>query len=335
MQPAPEVSVVVRSYNRIPTLCRLLEALLDQRHAAFEIVVVEQSTGVPVDAAQRLAELARDPRVRVIRRPPLGGSRARNVGVRLARGELLLFIDDDDMPVGTDWIAAHVACYADPRCLGVTGRQMNHAEDHPSPWYARRAQSRCMGFMPLLWLPTTYVRHNHRVAPVQAVHGTNGSLRRSAVARFGGWDEDTTVEDETSFALRALPALRPGEFFAFEPGPVVLRGLDVAGGLAKRYVSAARFFTRLLDFVHTILGRYMPCRVALLYPAYLVVLYGWTVGWVWTEAHMYRGSFARKLLATLWFTLQLPWLVPSTALASRRKRQGPMTPDRMVATSEP
>lgn len=329
MQPQPSVSVVIRSFNRLPSLCRLLEVLLDQRYPDFELVVIEQSTWTPPELVDRLAELARDPRLRMLHHPPLGGARARNFGVRAARGEILLFIDDDDLPVGRDWITAHVAHYADPLCLGVTGRQMNHAQDNPSPRYARRALTRCMGLMPLLKLPTTYVRHERRVAPVEAVHGTNGSLRRCAVERFGGWDEDVTVEDETSFALRAAPLLRPAEYFAFEPGPVVLRGLDVPGGLAKRYVTASRFFSRLLDFVHTVLGRYMPWRVALLYPAYLVVLYGWTVGWVWTEARRHRGSTLSRLAGSLWFTLQLPWLVPVTIITSLRKRQDAMTAARL------
>ena len=36
----PRVSVVIRSYNRLPALCRLIETLLGQRHDSFEIVVV-------------------------------------------------------------------------------------------------------------------------------------------------------------------------------------------------------------------------------------------------------------------------------------------------------
>ena len=40
----PRVSLVIRSYNRLPVLAALVEQLLRQRHDAFEIVVVEQST---------------------------------------------------------------------------------------------------------------------------------------------------------------------------------------------------------------------------------------------------------------------------------------------------
>src|SRR6185437_3754648 len=114
---APRVSIIVRSYNRLPALNELLRALLAQVHDSFEVVVVEQSTDRPEPAAAELAELARDPRLRVLTFPPLGGPGARNAGVRAARGELFVFIDDDDLPVGTDWVSRHEAACADPRCL--------------------------------------------------------------------------------------------------------------------------------------------------------------------------------------------------------------------------
>lgn len=330
MIAAPLVSIVVRSFNRLPTLCELLRALLDQRHDSFEIVVIEQSIDIPAAAAARLAELAQDPRIRLIYRPPLGGPGARNAGVRAARGEILMFIDDDDVPVGNDWISAHLANYADPRCMGVSGRQYYGPDDEPSPLYVRRARTRCMGFMPLLMLPTTYARHGARILPVDVVHGTNGSLRRSVVERFGGWDEDTTIEDEASFALRVQASKHPDEYFAFDPNPRVIRGLDVPGGLEKRFVTPGRFFMRLLDFVHTILSRYRPIRVVLLYPIYLAVAYGWTIGWIWAVAH-YHQTWPSRLLASLVFTVETPFHIIRAAIWSASKRQMPMTPDRMRA----
>ena len=107
-----DASIVVRSYNRLPALCELLEALLaqDAPGVAFEIVVVEQSTQPPAPAvAARLAELAADPRVRVLRRPPLGGAGARNEGVRATRGRIVLLMDDDDLPGGPTRTASRSA----------------------------------------------------------------------------------------------------------------------------------------------------------------------------------------------------------------------------------
>lgn len=303
----PQVSIVVRSYNRVPALCTLLEQLLAQRHDSFEIVVVEQSTEVaPADAA-RLAAIAEDPRVRLLEHPPLGGARARNVGVEATRGEIVLFIDDDDLPEGDGWIAAHLANYDDERCLGVSGRQKLGPDDAgPGGLYARLAYRRCLRFSPLLKLPWTYVRHGRRKVPVDAVHGTNGSIRRSAYERFGGWDVDTRIEDEASFGFRAVRLKGADEYFAFDPRPVVIRGLDVPGGLAKRFMSAGVYYERFLDFVHHIVGRYHPVRVRVLYPFYVASVAAWTIGWVWDDSKRY-DTVLKRLGGTLAFVPAVPY----------------------------
>lgn len=301
----PQVSVVVRSYNRVGLLCRLLDALLAQDHPGFEIVVVEQSTEIdPADAA-RLSQLERDPRVRVLRHPPLGGARARNIGARAARGDILLFIDDDDLPDGNGWIAAHAALYADPSCLGVTGRHVHRVGEGAPYRSATRARRRCLRFSPLLRLPWTYVRHDRRVVGVDNVHGTNGSIRRSCLERFGGWDEDTRIEDEASFGFRVTRGRRADEYLLFDPSPVVVRGQEASGGLAKRFMSAGDYYERLLHFCQRIVGRYHPWRVRLLFPLYVVVLWGWTVDWLINESVSHQSA-GRRLAAAAGLLASLP-----------------------------
>jgi glycosyltransferase involved in cell wall biosynthesis len=296
---------MVRSYNRLPSLCQLLEALLRQRHDSFEIVVVEQSTHQPPDALSRLAELARDPRVVIVRRPPRGGAAARNVGVAACRGEIIILIDDDDLPAHDDWITCHVANYDDPNCLGVSGKHIYSDEpDHRySPFMS--AITRTLSYDPLLKMSLTYVQHDHRRIPVYAIHGTNASIRRSAWERFGGWDEDTAIEDEVSWCMRALARKRPEEYFAYDPRAVIVRNMDIAGGLDKRSMAAGRYFGHFLDFVHRILGRYHPVRVILLYPLYLVVSYFMSVGWLWKNSRRY-ASWARVVLAAVSLLVALP-----------------------------
>lgn len=291
------VSIIVRSFNRIPSLCQLLEALLRQTWSNLEIIVVEQSTQVDAESALCLAQQARDGRVVILRRPPLGGAAARNAGVERARGEVLLFIDDDDLPADEDWVASHLRALDDPRCLGVSGRHVhNDAPDHRySPWLA--ALTRTLSYDPILKISLTYVQHDRRQIPVTALHGTNASLRRSAWQRFGGWDEDTAIEDEVSFCFRALRLKRPEEYFAYDPRPVMLRNRDVSGGLGKRQMSLAVFFGHYLDYVHRIIGRYHPARVVLLYPLYLAVAYGVAVGTMWAHSRRYRSALARSVAA--------------------------------------
>src|ERR1700721_1876064 len=119
---APRLSVIVRSFNRLPALAELLTALLPQDHDSFEIVVVEQTTDARPGELAQIHALARDPRVRVPAYPPLGGRGARTAGVRHARGKLFVFIDDDALPASTDWLRRHEANFTDPRCLGATGQ---------------------------------------------------------------------------------------------------------------------------------------------------------------------------------------------------------------------
>ncbi|MBE7450673.1 MAG: glycosyltransferase [Kofleriaceae bacterium] len=305
--PAPRVSVVVRSYNRLPALCELLDVLLAQAHDGFEVIVVEQSTDVPAEAGARLAALEADRRLRVIRSGPLGGPRARNTGMQAARGEVVVFVDDDDVPVGRDFLTKVEARFAaDPRCLGLTCRHYWGDEETISGTYRWLARSRCMRFSRLLRLPTTYPRYDHAVDRVDYVHGTGGAYRRTVFERFGGWDEDTPIEDETSLGIRVSRGLAAGEYLCFDPTPRLRRRMDLGGGLAKRKAGAAGFYRRFMTFVHNILGRYHPTRVRALYPLYVLAGWWWTCAWIFVDSHAH-DTWWRRLAGAAAFTVTLPY----------------------------
>lgn len=304
----PRVSVVVRSYNRLPALCELVEALLAQRHDSFEIVVVEQSTEGPPEAFAALRALERDPRLVVLRHPPLGGARARNVGVQRTRGEIVVFIDDDDLPGTLDYLADMERPFReDPLCVGVTGHQFwgDGVSAEPGPLYRFYAWRRCMRLSPVTRLAYTYARYDRRCR-ADWVHGTGGAYRRSVFERFGGWDEDTIIEDEPSLAYRMARGLEPGEHIVFDPRARLQRRMAIGGGLAKRWMTPARFYARFLLYVHHVVARYHPVRVRLLYPLYVIAGYRWAVSWVWGDILSYR-SMSRRALATVAFTATLPW----------------------------
>ena len=319
----PQVSVIVRSYNRLAALCELLDRLLAQRHESFEIVVVDQSTRItPTDEAALAARCA-DARVRLLRFPPLGGPGARNQGVRAARGEILLFIDDDDLPATDAWIEQHLANDRDPKCLGVTGRSIVEGEHEPPYRWMGRAEAKVMSLTFLGWQqPYARVKVRKRV---DTVHGGNVSLRRGAIERAGLWDECTPIEDELSFNYRLRARLEPGEHLIFDPEATMLRRYDVPGGMDKRYQSIATFGRRLFTFMHNIQAHYLPVRFRLLYPAYMAMLFVVCVDHEWDDSHGHQG-IARKLWTVAWFGVALPflwsyWLAQHVA---RRLREGPL-----------
>jgi CDP-glycerol glycerophosphotransferase len=94
--PVPRISVVVPIYNVEAYLAECLESLAGQTVHDLEIVMVDDgSTDSSAAIAERFAE--RDPRFRLIRQPNGGLSRARNTGLDAASGELLAFVDSDDL----------------------------------------------------------------------------------------------------------------------------------------------------------------------------------------------------------------------------------------------
>src|SRR3954453_22906641 len=97
--PGGSTSIIVATRDRPDRLPGCLALLREQ--AADEIVVVDDGSR-DEDA---VAAAARDLGARLVRQEPTGVATARNTGVAHARGELLLFTDDDCVPV-PGWAAA-------------------------------------------------------------------------------------------------------------------------------------------------------------------------------------------------------------------------------------
>jgi glycosyltransferase involved in cell wall biosynthesis len=86
------LSVVVPTYNRARVLARCLDALAAQDPGPDEVVVVDD--GSTDDTAALLASRSG---LRVVRQANGGRAAAKNAGIEAARGDVLLFVDDDVM----------------------------------------------------------------------------------------------------------------------------------------------------------------------------------------------------------------------------------------------
>ena len=122
----PYFSVVIPTYNRLPMLVRVLDALEAQTEAPdFEVIVIDDgSSDGTSDAIGK----------RIGRNYPLifrsqqnsGPGRARNAGVLLAHGTFVIFIGDDTVPEPR-FLAEHAGVHRDSgddplvACLGYTG----------------------------------------------------------------------------------------------------------------------------------------------------------------------------------------------------------------------
>jgi glycosyltransferase involved in cell wall biosynthesis len=120
----PTYSVVVPTYQRGTALERCLHALASQtlERDRFEVVVVDDGSIVPPRAAVARASARLD--VRLIEQANAGPASARNAGARAARGEYVVFTDDDCRP-DPGWLRAiDLSATRHPGCA-IGGRVVN------------------------------------------------------------------------------------------------------------------------------------------------------------------------------------------------------------------
>ncbi|HEX8992587.1 MAG TPA: glycosyltransferase family A protein [Anaerolineales bacterium] len=114
----PLVSVVVPTRNRCRLLPHLLAALDGQTYANLEIVIVDDASE---DATPAVLSRWAGARKKVIRLDRSGGSyAARNLGWKIASGDLIAFTDDDCRP-DPGWIAALTKAWKASAAPGVQG----------------------------------------------------------------------------------------------------------------------------------------------------------------------------------------------------------------------
>jgi hypothetical protein len=97
---APEVSVVVPTYQRRELVRRAVASVAAQTFEDLEIIVVDDGS----TDGTRGALAGFDRRLRYAWQPNRGVSAARNAGIRLARGAVVAFLDSDDF-----WLRDHLA----------------------------------------------------------------------------------------------------------------------------------------------------------------------------------------------------------------------------------
>ena len=116
LHSAPLVSIVVRTHKRKDVLRRTLQSLRHQAYENFEVVVVEDGE----NTAQAMIEQEfSDLPIRYYSTgTPVGRGRAGNIGIEMAKGEYVSFLDDDDFYY-PDYITSHLSVFEQHPTAGL------------------------------------------------------------------------------------------------------------------------------------------------------------------------------------------------------------------------
>lgn len=250
----PEITVLVVTFNRAGSLARALLSLLRQetRQAFdYEILVVDDgSTDETPEVVAALAGKAGPVTLRYVRQENRGMSAARNLGLRLARGEWVAFCDDDEVAAPAWlWELRQAARQSGSPCVG--GRVILAVPPAVLAALGPRAR-RLLGESP---------------APLRQppspddLTGGNVMFRRALAESLGGFPEFLRRDQDTDFFWRLC---RAGYSLAVAPAAVTyhvlpperwqeaaLRRLNLMQGVADaglllRYAGLSRLALALL-----------------------------------------------------------------------------------------
>jgi glycosyltransferase involved in cell wall biosynthesis len=193
------ISVIIPTRNRAGLLARALRSLEGQtlQRERFEVVVVDNgSTDGTADViAAHVIDL---PNLRAAFEPEPGLHAGRHRGLREARGDVLVFIDDD-IEATPGWLAAIAEGFVDPQVVMVGGNNLPNFERPPPDWLARLWARPVNGgqAIPLL----SILRMPDGVRPINPgyVWGCNFAIRRHALVSARGFHPDAMPREMIRF----------------------------------------------------------------------------------------------------------------------------------------
>lgn len=101
------VSIVITTYKRPQFLRQAIESVLEQTFRDFELIIVNDDP--EGDDAEKIVLSYRDPRIVYIKnKKNIGGAKSLNKGLKIAKGDYIAILDDDDVWLSQDKLEKQV-----------------------------------------------------------------------------------------------------------------------------------------------------------------------------------------------------------------------------------
>jgi glycosyltransferase involved in cell wall biosynthesis len=220
----PRVSVVVPHLDRADWLPESLASVRAQTFTDYEILLVDDAGPAPDRTARTAAAFG----ARLLRRETNGGPAAsRNTGVAAAHGELIAYLDDDDL-----WLPGHLAAlverldarpdaalaYADVEVRRVTPPAAGAPDTAPATWRVRARLPLAVPF------DARDLARDDFIVPGAMLH------RRALYDRVGPFDETLYVSDDWDWLLRVHALFGDGAFVRRPAVGAIVRIVEGAQG---------------------------------------------------------------------------------------------------------
>lgn len=202
-----KVSVIIPTYNRASSLREALLSLsrLDFPEGWYEIVVVDDGSTDETERVMATLQSAGQTAIRYLKQKEhRGASAARNSGIKMAGGEILVFTDDDCL-FQREWLSLLLAPF-DSAEVGMVGGPDRAPE-------GSSFSSKCADYLLTSFIGTGGLREKNRLrAGRYYPRSCNMAIRRDVLAQVGLFDEDLFPGEEIELAYRVEKAGCPISF---------------------------------------------------------------------------------------------------------------------------
>ncbi|RMD45126.1 MAG: glycosyltransferase family 2 protein [Aquificota bacterium] len=211
----PKVSVILPTFNRAKYLDRAISSVLSQSFYDFELIIVDDAS---TDNTEEIVGMFKDERIIYVKNPKnLGGAGARNIGIKMAKGDFIAFQDSDDL-----W---------HPDKLELQMKVFEKAEEDVAVVYT--AFIRKVGEKELI-VPPPYVKktegyiYKELLTHINFVGTPTAVIRKEALEDVGYFDERFPRLQDWDLFLRLAKKYR----FKFIKKPL-LTAYDVPGNISS------------------------------------------------------------------------------------------------------
>lgn len=202
----PKVSVVLPTYNRLARLKRVCAGLEQQNYPMDDFEVIIVSDGSTDGTNEYLQSMKTCLKVKPVIQKNGGPAAARNAGIANATGDIIVFIDDDVVPI-PQFISEHIRIHeASPVEVAVVGPMLTPPDARLAPW-VRWGQDR------LAEQYDDMVQERWKPVARQFYTG-NASMSRRLLEQSGGFDANFHRAEDVELAYRLE---QQGLTFLFNP----------------------------------------------------------------------------------------------------------------------
>ncbi len=190
----PEVTIIIPVYNEEVIIKRTINALLKSNYPLTEILIIDD--GSTDQTASIIKEFYyNSPIVKLIQTENGGKASALNIGLQLAKGEIVITIDADSV-FHPESISYLVENFSDPRVAAVTGNcKIGNIKNQLTLWQ----------HIEYVTAQNLEKRAFEELDCITVVSGSNSAWRKSVVEQLGYYHKDTLAED-SELTIRILNA---------------------------------------------------------------------------------------------------------------------------------